>query len=175
MKPAGRTSDPLLFLPSMMTYLVLILQFVCLSLWIGGTTVLLTIVAPSAFRTSPLEGASELVALIMRRYNGLLAFLQVFLLATLYLQLLLLSDSIGLKLRIALSLTSLATLLTVYLRFTMLPGIEALRSRLHTSEITDPGNEEIRRIRRAVGRSMMLLTVNLFLGLCVVITLILPF
>jgi hypothetical protein len=115
------------------------------------------------------------MGLIMRRYVGLLALLQVFLLASLYLQFLVLSDSLSLKLRLALSFTSLATLLTVYLRFTMLPRIDALRSTLPES---DPDEHESARtylFRRSQGRSMMALATNLFLGLCVVIILILPF
>ena len=169
--PAARCS----FLPAfMMTYLILVLQFVCLSFWIGGTTVLIAVVAPSSFRMKPLE-AVELVTIVLKRYGGLLAGLQVFLLATLYLQLMLLSDSIGLKLRLALSITSLAMLLTVYLRFTVLPRAEMILRHSGEPGMNDSAGEDVRGFGRTLGRSLTLLSVNLFLGLCVVIILILPF
>ena len=156
----------------MMTYLILVLQFVCLSLWVGGVTVILSVVTPSAFRVQSPEEADALMILILKRYNSLLAALQVFFLATLYLQLLILSNSVGLKLRLALSLTALATLLTVYFRYTVLPRDDTT---MHGSERSSRGGEEARDGRGIRGRFMTLLTVNLFLGLCVVIILILPF
>jgi hypothetical protein len=159
----------------MMTYLILVLQFVCLSLWVGGVTVILSVVTPSAFRLQSPEEADELMILILKRYNSLLAALQVFFLATLYLQLLLLSNSVSLKLRLALSLTALATLLTVYFRYTVLPRDNAARPGSSVSERSSRGGEEVRDGRGIRGRSMTLLTMNLFLGLCVVIILILPF
>lgn len=157
-----------------MTYLVLVLQFVCFSLWIGGTTVLIAVVAPSSFRMKPVE-AIELMILYLKRFSGLLVGLQVFLLASLYLQLLLLSNSIGLRLRIALSIASLAMLLTVYLRFTVLPRAESVLRHSRESRMTDSTEEAIRGFGPTLGRSLTLFSVNLFLGLCVVIILILPF
>ncbi len=157
----------------MMTYLILVLQFVCLSLWVGGATVLLSVVSPSVFRSRAPEGAEELMILISKRYAGLLAALQIFLLAMLSLQLLLLSSSLYLRLRLALSLTALAILLTVYFRFTFVPHAENQDQR--NTERTDvTGSAKAQSGGRFPGRMMTLLTVNLFLGLCVVIVLILP-
>ena len=144
-------------------------------MWIGGSTAVVVIVAPSIFRKTSLRSAGELMGLIMRRYVGLLALLQVLLLASLYLQFLVLSDSLNLKLRLALSFTSLATLLTVYLRFTMLPRINELRLTLPESEDDEHESAQTHLFKRSQGRSMMALATNLFLGLCVVIILILPF
>lgn len=144
-------------------------------MWIGGSTAVVVIVAPSIFRKTSLRSAGELMGLIMRRYVGLLALLQVLLLASLYLQFLVLSDSLNLKLRLALSFTSLATLLTVYLRFTMLPRINELRLALPESEDDEHESALTHLFKRSQGRSMMALATNLFLGLCVVIILILPF
>ena len=158
-----------------MTSLILFLQFVCLSLWIGGSAALVVITAPSVFRTTPILQAGELMSLVMRSYTALLASVQVLLLASLYLQLLVLSDVLNLKLRLALSITSLATLLTVYLRFVMLPKIDAMRSTLPEVENDDQGRARFYYFRRSQGRSMVMLASNLFLGLCVVITLIVPF
>ena len=144
-------------------------------MWIGGSAAVVVIVAPSIFRKTSLQSAGELMGLIMRRYVGLLALLQVLLLASLYLQFLVLSDSLNLKLRLALSFTSLATLLTVYLRFTMLPRINELRLTLPESEDDEHESALTHLFKRSQGRSMMALATNLFLGLCVVIILILPF
>ncbi len=158
----------------MMTYLILILQFVCLSIWIGGSTVIVVMAAPSIFDNIDLQSAGAIMGLLMRRFVGILTALQILLLGSLYLQLLVLSNSLNLKLRLALSFTALAILLTVYLRFTLLPRINELRSTL--SETDESRESRQKRIyKRSQGRSLMALAVNLFLGLCVVITLILPF
>lgn len=157
----------------MMTYLILVLQFVCLSLWIGGATVLVSIVSPSVFRSRSPEEAEELMILISKRYAGLLAALQIFLLATLSLQLLLLAGSLLLRLRLALGLTTLAILLTVYFRFTFLPRAEH-RDQRNAQRIDARGSAKAQGGRRLPGSMLTLLTVNLFLGLCVVIVLILP-
>ena len=168
---AGRSFDPLFFLPAaMMTYLVLVLQFISLALWVGGTTVLLVIVAPSSRITSP-EDAGALMLLVFKRFHGLLAGLQLLLLATLFLQLLLLSGSLGLKLRLAMSFVSVALLLTVHFRYTVLPRFLAQHS-ISGGESKNPGESPA---IRSWGRSMMTLGANLFFGISVVIILILPF
>ncbi len=154
----------------MMTYLVLVLQFVCLALWVGGTTVLLVIVAPSSSRIKSFGEAREMMLLILKRFHGLLVVLQLLLLATLSLQLLLLSGSVGLKLRLALSLVSIGMLLTVHFRYTVLPRL-ASRDSIEEEERSNPG--EARSVR-SHERSATLLA-NLFLGISVVIILILPF
>jgi len=159
----------------MISYLILVLQFVCLSFWVGGTVVLLMIVAPHLFEIKPISKASEIIAPIMRRFSSALAGILVVFFLLLSLQLVVLSSSVSLKLRLALSLTALATLLTVYNRFTIMPKLDEFRTRLSGIDDDNPDNKDAQWYRRTQGRSLILLTVNLFLGIGVVIILILPF
>lgn len=159
----------------MISYFILVLQFICLSYWLGGTIVLLMIVAPRLFEISPISKASEIVSPIMRRYTGALVVILIFFVLLLSLQLTFLSSSVSLKLRLALSLSGLATVLTVYNRYTIIPNLDQFRTKLSALDDEDPQNKDALWYRRTQGRSLILLMVNLFIALGVVIILILPF
>ncbi|GJQ20665.1 MAG: hypothetical protein HBSIN02_10200 [Bacteroidia bacterium] len=143
----------------MISSLILILQVLCLSLWIGGSAVLWLLVAPQIFMQVPREMAGALTGTIFRRFSSAMLGVLVILAATILVQLAGASESAGLKLRFALILVFGGMLLNVYDRYILSP-------RMHSAN-TDGS----RRIHR---QSVVLFVLNLFLGIAVVITFIVP-
>ena len=154
----------------MTSYFILVVQFVCLSIWLGGILVVLAVVAPQVFRTLERAQSARVMPPILGKFSSVLLGDLVVLTITLWIQLITLSGSAGLKLRIAVSICALSILLTVYDRY----GVSARLERL--SRTFEAGSDEKGRkaFRRLHARSMVLFVVNLFLGLAVVMTLIAP-
>ncbi len=158
----------------MISYAILIVQFLCLSFWIGGSIVVLMIVGPEVFRRDTASSGPEVIMTrILARFNAVFLVTAFLLAATLYLQLALLSDALSIKLRIALSLVMLAILFGTYVRFSLAPRMKSLRfEEKQSAEESNPGR--LQAFRKLHGRSLGIFVVNLFLGVAAVITLILP-
>lgn len=154
----------------MISYFILVLQFVCLSVWVGGGLVVLMVVAPQVFSSLSRSQAGAVMAPILRKFGSALLFSLVVLTISLSIQLLVLSGLAALKLRIAMSLSSLSILFTVYERYVLAPHMEHLRTTIDM-EVDHDGRKLFRRLHV---RSMVLFGVNLFLGFAVVMTLIAP-
>jgi uncharacterized membrane protein len=154
----------------MASYLILIIQFICLSLWVGGIAVILLVVAPTTFASLNASEAGGVMSPILRRFGSLFLTCLVVLTISFSVQLVLLSGFAALKLRIAMSLSSLAILFTVYDRYGLSPRLEHMRRTLDL-ESDKEGKKEFRRLHV---RSMVLVAVNLFLGVLVVMILIAP-
>ena len=158
----------------MISYTILVLQFLCLSLWVGGSVIVLMIVGPEVFRRETATSApEEIMTRILVRFNTAFLVSALLLAGTLYLQLVSLSDALSIKLRIALSLVMLAVLFGTYVRFSLGPRMKDLRAR----EPGDPKTQNeghLDSFRKLHGRSLGVFVVNLFLGIGVVIILILP-
>ncbi|MBI2619126.1 MAG: DUF4149 domain-containing protein [Ignavibacteriales bacterium] len=158
----------------MISSVILITQFLCLSFWIGGSLVVLTIVGPEVFRRDSGSSVPESVmARILARFNTAFLFAALLLAATLYVQLVFLSNVLSIKLRIALSLVILAVLLGTYVRVALAP--RGKRTMAGTEKRYDEPLKETQTPGKFHGRSVGVLIVNLVLGIVVVITLVLPF
>lgn len=154
----------------MTTYFILIVQFVCLSIWLGGILVILTVVAPQVFRALEREQAARAMPRILSKFSSFLLGDLVVLTISLWLQLVMLSGPAAIRLRIAVSLTCLSILLTVYDRYGVSPRLE----RIGRAFESGPEEKERKEFRRLHARSMILFVVNLILGFAVVMTLIAP-
>ena len=153
----------------MISYLLLLLQFLSLSFWIGGLATLLMIVVPSVYRSNPHSTeATDILIPLIKSFSSALIVNTIFLGVTLFVQIAFLSQGLHLKLRIALSLVSLALLISAYQRFSLASSKDGT-----PADRGDADNEkvDVRRQRR----SLALHVVNLFLGVAVVMTLLLPF
>lgn len=158
----------------MATSLFLILQFLSLTFWVGGSFILLVIVAPSVFRHSPNKSfAGNILSPMFRRFGSIFIFNALFLTSTLYLQMLALGDGVDVRLKLALSLTSFAVFVAVYGRLILHTHMEHLRKQM-TEESNDTiRQEEIRsQFFRLHGRSMVLFGLNFLVGVLVIAVLI---
>ncbi|MBI3580457.1 MAG: DUF4149 domain-containing protein [Ignavibacteriales bacterium] len=160
----------------MATSVFLTLQFLSLSFWVGGSFILLVVVAPSVFRHSPDKNlAGYILSPIFRRFGSLFIFNALFLTSTLYLQMLALGDGVNFKLKLALSLTSFAVFVAVYGRLILHTHIEYLRNQMAEESSDSTRQEEIRsQFFRLHGRSMVLFGMNFLVGVLVIAILIFP-
>jgi len=108
----------------------------------------------------------ELISLIMGKYRRLLLPVLLFLVLTLFIQLVVLTHALGGKLRISIALVSIAALLETYVRFALFPRLQKLAATEHRR----PKDEK--NVHRLRGISRRILGVNFFLGIAVVISLI---
>ena len=115
----------------MISSLVLVLQFLCLSLWIGGSAVLRFVVVPGSIPGTNEVTNEELISLIMGKYRRLLLPVLLFLVLTLFIQLVVLTHALGGKLRISIALVSIAALLETYVRFALFPRLQKLAATEH--------------------------------------------
>lgn len=155
----------------MISYFILVFQFLSLSFWIGGSAVLLLIASPAPLRA--LSGHPDSVGVMtssFKKYYSLFILNAILLALTLYLQIAFLSHGILFRLRIAMLFVSVAMLIATYHRFSLTPAIEKIREQGDPAE--GQKNMKVQNLHR---RSLILFSLNLFLGVAVVITLLLPF
>lgn len=149
--------------------LILIVQILCLALWIGGSAAILLIVTPEIFRgLSDRTHAGAIAGAILIRFREAVLLSVVVLGITIWIQIIGLGSSIALKLRLVLMLISLSVMIEVYIRFVV---TNRMRRMLTEPAGVDAGVEFVRLQRR----SMHSFLVNLFLGIAVVTALIVPF
>jgi putative copper export protein len=144
----------------MISSLILIIQVLCLSLWIGGSATIVLIVSPELSKHLSREQAVSIAGKVGRRLGTLMLPVLFLLAATILVQLAGMSGAANLKMRLALIFVFGGLLLVVYNRYLISPRI-----RRAADDIT---------FRRLHNRSVMLLVLNLFLGISVVITFIVP-
>lgn len=149
---------------------VLVSQFLCLSVWIGGS------VAVFAMTRSPLSAladnsvASETIrGAILDRFRPVHMTAMALLGVTVWIQLLMLGPVLALKLRFVLLLVSVALLAQTYERF----AIARHRMKRRQTE-RRPEEDDLHSLTDLNDRSMRLLALNLFIGIAVVITLLIP-
>jgi uncharacterized membrane protein len=149
--------------------LVLIVEVLSLSFWIGGSSVLLLVVLPGVV-SLPFgeQRAGDLVSTIVMKFRRLLFPLLLIMLLCLLGQLFALNASVGFKLRLSIGFVTAAVLLESYNRFRLMPLA------LRIASLEQPTSEEKREFRERWTRSLRILTLNLFLGVAVVISLITP-
>jgi uncharacterized membrane protein len=156
--------------------LLLILQVLSLSVWIGGAGVLLAVVAPSVFsHFHDRKSGGNLMAVILDRYSSLFIANAIFLSGTVVLQMLLLSPSTELKLRGALALTGVAILTALYGKLVLARRMRMLRLASEAQEFGSPNWDHEKEFRALHRRSMTVFIVNLVLGIMVTSVFILPF
>lgn len=143
----------------MISSLILIIQVLCLSLWVGGSAVHLLVITPTLLRDLPREQAVPMAGSILRRFGAVLLPALFVLAGTILIQVGALSGTTGLKLRFALILVFGGMLVSVYDRYLLLP------------RMLSGDEQEFRKLHR---RSLSLVVMNLFLGIAVVITFIIP-
>lgn len=143
----------------MVSSLILIIQVLCLSLWIGGSAVLWLVVTPQVFTHMPRETAGALAGHIFRKFSSAMLAVLFVLAATILIQLAGLSESAGLKLRFALILVFGGMLLSMYDRYILSPRLRS----------ANPDG-----LGKTHRQSVVLFVLNLFLGIAVVITFIVP-
>lgn len=151
--------------------LILIIQILCLALWIGGSGVLLAFVTPEIFGQLPDRAqAGKLAASILRKFRTALLAAAVILGLTVWIQIIALGPATALKLRLVLIFVSFAILIESYNRFFVADRMRRIAEDPAES-LADSGEGEFRKLHR---RSFQSFVLNLFLGIAVVITLILP-
>lgn len=143
----------------MISTLILIVQVLCLALWVGGSAVHLLVISPTLLRDLPYEQSGPAAGGIQRRFERVLLPALSVLAGTILIQLGALSGLAGLKLRFALILVFGGMLIGVYDRYLLLP------------RMLSGGEREFRRFHR---HSLMLVVTNLLLGIAVVIAFIVP-
>jgi uncharacterized membrane protein len=159
----------------MISVIVLIIQFLSISLWIGGSFVLLALVAPIVFQTLPLRSdAGDLMVKILRAFNVSLTLSLVILFFSLSGQIVFLGSSIQGKLRFVLSMVVLALGINVFLRASLFSRIEQVRLSLRGKLAESDRQSYQERFRRLHGQSMALFVFTSFLGVTVAIALLLP-
>lgn len=158
----------------MISYFILVFQFLSLSFWIGGSAVLLLIAVPATSQAlSGHPDSVDIVGSFFKRYYSFFILNAILLAVTLYLQIAFLSHGILFKLRIAMTFVSVAMLIAAYHRFSLTPAIERMRAQGSPPAAQEKiGGMKVQSLHR---RSLILFSVNLFLGVAVVITLLLPF
>lgn len=149
--------------------LILIVQILCLALWIGGSAAILLIVTPEIFRglTDRIR-AGAIAGAILIKFREAVLLSVVVLGITIWIQIIALGSSAVLKLRLVLMLVSLSVMIETYIRFVV---TNRMRRMLAEPSGVDLGGEFARLQRR----SMQSFLVNLFLGIAVVTALVIPF
>ncbi|MEX2117791.1 MAG: DUF4149 domain-containing protein [Bacteroidota bacterium] len=130
-----------------------------------------TIVTPEIFgQLVDRSQAGRIAAAILEKFHASVLVAVVILGVTIWIQLIALGPSIAIRLRVALMLVSLAILIETYVRFIVLNRMrKILKESAETG--TRGGKDEFRRLHNRSTRSFLL---NLFLGIAVVITLVMP-
>jgi uncharacterized membrane protein len=148
--------------------LILIVQFLCLSLWIGGSAAIALIVTPEIFRRlDDKNQAGALTGGIIGKFRGSVLIAIVILGITIWIQIIALGSATALKLRLVLMLVSLAILIETYVRFVVFNRMGRIQAGL-----ADSGEEnEFARLHKRSRQSFLL---NFFLGIAVVIALVMP-
>lgn len=155
----------------MSSSLILIIQILCLALWIGGSAVLLAIVTPEIFAQLPDKTlAGRLVGFILRKFRTVLLAAAVIFGITIWVQIIALGPVMALKLRLVLILVSCSILVECYIRFFV---SDRMRKIVEDPVESMAGSIESE-LRKLHKRSLQSFVLNLFLGIAVVITLILP-
>ncbi len=151
--------------------LILIVQILCLALWIGGSMAIVLIVTPEIFRWIDDKNQAESMARgILRKFRVSVLIAIVVLGITIWIQIIVLSSATALKLRLVLMLVSLAILIETYIRFIVLNRMRTIQAGLAEKRIPR-GEDELARLHRRSKQSFLL---NLFLGIVVVIALVMP-
>ncbi len=150
--------------------LILIIQILCLALWVGGSAVILMFVTPEIFgRLTDRIQAAKIAGAILEKFRASLLVGCFTLGITIWIQLIALGPAIALKLRLVLMFVSLSILIEIYVRF-----IVIRRMRRILGESAGAGVHGGQEFKRLHARSMQSFLLNLFLGIAVVITLVLP-
>jgi len=151
--------------------LILIVQIFCLAIWIGGSAVILLLVTPEIFGQIADRGhAGKLAGAILEKFRALLLVAGFILGITVWIQLIALGPAIALRLRLVLMLVSLSILIEAYVRFGVSNRMRGILAQSSESEILARKDEFIKLHKRSM-RSFLL---NLFIGIAVVITLVMP-
>lgn len=151
--------------------LILIIQILCLALWIGGSVVLLAFVTPEIFGQLPDRAmAGKLAGSILRKFRTTLLAAAVTFGITIWIQIIALGPAMALKLRLVLILVSFSILIESYIRFFVADRMKRIAEDPAESP-ADSGESEFRKLHK---RSLQSFVLNLFVGIAVVITLIVP-
>ncbi|MEX1138650.1 MAG: DUF4149 domain-containing protein [Bacteroidota bacterium] len=151
--------------------LILIIQILCLALWIGGSVVVLAFVTPEIFgQLADKSQAGRIAGAILKKFRTLLLAAAVILGITIWIQIIALGPMMALRLRLALILVSFSILIESYIRFFVSDRMKRLYAD-SAEKTASPGENEYRNLHR---RSLQGFVLNLFLGITVVITLALP-
>ena len=109
---------------------------------------------------------------ILLRYSGIFIANAMFLILTFSFQSLVLSPYLGLKLRLATALVSLALVIAVYDKYVLARKIRLVRERMAAALSGEFVNHDDRReFSRLQRRSMLLFLLNLLLGISVIVVL----
>ncbi len=148
-------------------------QFLSLCLWVGTSFALVTLVSPLVFKQAPSPHfAGTLMSSILLRYSGIFIANAMFLILTFSFQSLVLSPYLGLKLRLATALVSLALVIAVYDKYVLARKIRLVRERMAAALSGEFVNHDDRReFSRLQRRSMLLFLLNLLLGISVIVVL----
>jgi uncharacterized membrane protein len=151
--------------------LILIVQFLCLSLWIGGSAAVALIVTPEIFRQlDDKHQAGVLTGDIIGKFRTSVLVAIVVLGITIWIQIIALGSAAALKLRLVLMLVSLALLIETYVRFVVSNRMGRIQA--GAAEVRIEGKEnEFARLHRRSKQSFVL---NFLLGIAVVIALVIP-
>lgn len=150
--------------------LILIIQILCLAIWIGGSVVLLAFVTPEIFEQLPdRTQAGRLAGSILRRFRTASLAAAVMLGLTIWIQIIGLGPAMGLKLRLVLILVSFSILLESYVRFFVTARMQRIGE-----DPAGPQADAATGFRKLHRLSLQSFLLNLLLGIAVVITLIVP-
>lgn len=154
--------------------LLLTAQFLSLCLWVGTSFALFVLVGPHVMKQASSERAGQLLMSdITRGYSGLFVANALFLLITLFVQTIFLSPFLGMKLRLASSLVSLALFIALYDRHILGRRMRNVRKRMEEVTSEEFANHDDRReFLRLHSRSLFLLFLNSLLGIGVIVVLI---
>ena len=157
----------------MVSSLFLTAQFLSLCLWVGTSFALVSLVAPLVFKQAPSPRfAGTLMSSILHRYSGIFIANAMFLILTFSFQSLVLSPYLGLKLRLATGLVSLALVIAVYDKYVLTRKILLVQERMAEVSSGEFVNHDDRReFSRLHRRSMLLFLLNFMLGVFVIVVL----
>lgn len=161
----------------MASSLFLTAQFLSLCLWVGTSFALVVLVAPIVLKQVSLEHSAGMVMSdILLRYSGIFIANALFLIITFFFQSLVLSPFVGMKLRLATGLVSLALFIALYDRHVLARKIHILREKMAEVRSEEFVNHDDRReFSRLHRRSMLLFMLNFVLGIAVIVILIFNF
>ncbi|MEX0737042.1 MAG: DUF4149 domain-containing protein [Bacteroidota bacterium] len=158
----------------MASSLFLTAQFLSLCLWVGTSFALVVLVAPIVLKqVSSERSAGMLMSDILLRYSGIFIANALFLIITFLFQSLVLSPFMGMKLRLATALVSLALFVALYDKHVLARKIHILREKMAEIRSEEFVNYDDRReFSRLHRRSMLLFMLNFVLGIAVIVVLI---
>ncbi|MBI3110118.1 MAG: hypothetical protein HYZ01_00960 [Ignavibacteriales bacterium] len=133
----------------------------------------MSLVAPLVFKQAPSPHfAGTLMSSILHRYSGIFIANAMFLILTFSFQALVLPSYLGLKLRLAMGLVSLALVIAVYDKYVLARKMVLVQERMAEASSGEFVNHDDRReFSRLHRRSMLLFLLNFVLGVVVIVVL----